>query len=48
MDTDIVWHIVKARKRDKYATGKPSPEACGAKSSQYFNSVAFGINVYLR
>ncbi len=48
MGTEIEWHIVEARKRVKYATMKPSPEACGAKSSQYFNGVAFGINVYLR
>ncbi len=48
MDTEVIWHIVQARRREKFWTTKPSPSGLHAKSARYYNAVDFGINVFLR
>ncbi len=48
MDTEVVRHIVQARGCVKFRTMEPSPSGLHAKSARYYNSVGFGINIFLR
>lgn len=47
--TDMIRHIVEAKKRVPYPTMAPSPSSSSAKhSARYYNGAGFGLNVYLR
>ena len=51
MDTNIIRHIVQARRRVPYRTMEPSPSSSSLSyhsSARYYNGVGFGINVFLR
>ena len=47
--TDMIRHIVEAKKRVPYPTMAPSPSSSTAKhSARDYNGVGFGLNVFLR
>ena len=48
MDTDIIRHIVHAKRRVKFRTMEASPSSKHATSARYYNGVGFGVNVFLR
>jgi hypothetical protein len=48
MDTEVIQHIVQARRCVKFRMMEPSPSWLHAKSARYYNAVGFGINVFLR
>ncbi len=48
MDTEIIQHISCAQYRVKFNTMTPSPCSLHKKGGRYYNSLGFGINVYLR
>ena len=48
MDTDIIRHIVNAKRRVQFRTMEASPSSVHATSARYYNGVGFGVNVFLR
>ncbi len=47
--TDMIQHIVEAKKRVPYPTMAPSPLSSSANhSARYYNGAEFGLNVFLR
>jgi hypothetical protein len=48
MDTDIIQHISCARSRVNFKAMEPSTSSSYQKTARYYNSLGFGINVYLR
>jgi hypothetical protein len=48
MNTDVIRHIVEARKRVHFCTMEPSPSSADGTPARYYNAVGFGLNVLLR
>jgi len=46
--TNVIRHIVEARKRIPFVTMEPSPFSSSKQCARYYNGVGFGVNVYLR
>jgi hypothetical protein len=48
MNTEVIRHIVEARKRLHFRTMKPSPSSTNGAPARYYNAVGFSLNVFLR
>ena len=46
--SNVIRHIVEARKCVPFVTMEPSPSSSSMRCAQYYNGVGFGVNVYLR
>jgi hypothetical protein len=47
MDTEVIRHIIQAKRCVKFQMMEPSPSLLHAKSARYYNAVGFSINVFL-
>jgi hypothetical protein len=48
INTDVIRHIVEARKCVHFCTMEPSPSSTHGTPARYYNAVGFGLNVFLR
>ncbi len=48
LNTNVIQHIVEARRRAKFRTMEPFPSLTNANAARYYNGVSFSINMFLR